>query len=234
MNPLDLAILCIVTFSALFGLAVGFIRGVLFVAAVIGALAITRYSYNFVYGMVDNSAHNPLLSGLAAILGTFLVSLIVLVILTGQIAKLARSAGLSAIDRTIGFLFSGLCACAFLSFAFLLLEIGLPKNEWPAWIRDAKSTPLLSTGAEYLRMTLPESMRAKATGALDDGRQLYNQAAEQALRAYQNPAAISPFAAPAPASPAPVAQPAPVQAPPAMPAQQYDKQGLKQKLDNIR
>jgi membrane protein required for colicin V production len=194
MNPLDLAVITVVGLWAVFGFALGFIRGILFVAAVLGALAITFYGYNYVYGAIEPSAHNPLLSGLVAGGGTFIVSLVVLVIVAGRIAKRIRSGSFSGIDRAIGFAFGSLCACAFLSFAFLLVELSVPRNEWPDWLRNARSVPFLAQGAEFLRGYVPETMRAKTANAVDEARPLLDQAveAQRAMRALSNPAVPAP------------------------------------------
>ncbi len=105
MNPLDLGVIGIVALSAIFAFARGFVREALSIVAWAGAGAITLYGFNWVYAQVEPRVHDRLLAQLSAGFGLFVVSLIVLTILTGIIARSVRASGLSPIDRTLGFIF---------------------------------------------------------------------------------------------------------------------------------
>src|SRR5713101_7835497 len=143
MNPLDLGIIAIVVLSAIFAFARGFVREALSIVAWVGAAAITLYGFNWVYARVDPMVHNALLSQLIAGFGLFVVSLIVLTIVTGRVARMVRTSALSSIDRTLGFIF-GLARGAFLvCLAYLLLDVSVQPNDRPVWIREAKSAPYL-------------------------------------------------------------------------------------------
>ena len=73
--------------------------------------------------------HNPLLSQLIAGFGLFVASLIGLTILTGLVGRSVRAAGLSPIDRTLGFIF-GVARGAFLvCLAYLLLDVSWSSAE---------------------------------------------------------------------------------------------------------
>ena len=112
MNPLDLAVIGILALSAIFAFARGFVREALSIIAWGGAAAITLYGFNWVYARVDPMVHNALLSQLIAGFGLFVISLVVLTILTGIVARMVHATGLSPIDRTLGFIF-GLARGAF-------------------------------------------------------------------------------------------------------------------------
>ncbi len=203
MNPLDLAVIGIVALSAIFAFARGFVREALSIIAWVGAGAITLYGFNWVYGQIEPRVHDRLLSQLAAGFGLFVISLVVLTILTGMVLRTVRASGLSPIDRTLGFIF-GLARGAFLvCLAYLLLVVSVQPDDWPAWIREAKSEPYLHEGADVLRSFLPESLKIKSAEAVDSATKALSPAveAERAMRALTNPA---PAAAPKPESaPAP-------------------------------
>ena len=201
MNPLDLAVVGVVGLSAIFAFARGFVREALSIVAWLGAGAITLYGFNLVYGLVDPKVHNPLLSQVIAGFGLFIVSLIVLTILTGIVARLVHATGLSPIDRTLGFIF-GLARGVFLvCLAYLLLDISVQPSDRPEWIREAKSGPYLHEGADVMRGFLPESLKVKTTEAADelmrkvDPKAAAKSDAEKAMRALATPA---PAAAPKP------------------------------------
>jgi membrane protein required for colicin V production len=221
MNWLDLAVIGIVILSAIFAFARGFVREALSIVAWIGAGAITLYGFSWVYARVDPMVHNALLSQLIAGFGLFVISLVVLTILTGIVARAVRATGLSPIDRTLGFVF-GLARGAFLvCLAYLLLDVSVQASDRPVWIKEAKSGPYLHEGADVLRGFLPESLKIKSAVAAEelirtiDPKAAAAAEAEKAMRALANPTAAAPAnptVNPTP-TPTPGATPAPAAAP---------------------
>jgi membrane protein required for colicin V production len=190
MNPLDLGVIAIIGLSAIFAFARGFVREALSIVAWVGAGFITLYSYPTVETIVEPMVHNPLLSGLIGIAGTFIVTLIVLTVITGIVARTVRSSGLSPIDRTLGFVFGLLRGAFILSLAYLMLDM-VQTNDRPQWLRDAKSAPYLEQGANLIRGFLPEQWKVKSAAAADDVIHTVSPAAvaEKAMRALANPTA---------------------------------------------
>ena len=166
MNPLDIGVIAIIVLSAIFAFARGFVREALSIVAWVGAAAITVYGFNPVLLFVSPFVNNVLLAQLIAGFGLFVVSLIVLTIATGYLARLVRASALSPIDRTLGFIFGLARGVLIVCLAYLLLDFVQP-SERPAWIRDAKSAPYLHQGADLLRQFLPEQLKIK-NAAIDD------------------------------------------------------------------
>jgi len=203
MNPLDLGVIGLVLLSAIFAFARGFVREALSIVAWTGAAYITFKGFDWVYAQVEPRIHDRLLSQLATGFGLFVISLIVLTILTGIAARSVRAIGLSPIDRTLGFIF-GLARGAFLvCLAYLLLAVSVQPNDWPVWIRDAKSEPYLHQGSDVLRGFLPESLKAKSATAAEELIRAIDPkaaAAAEAQRAMRALATPGPAAAPTPDS----------------------------------
>ena len=166
MNPLDIGVIAVIVLSAIFAFARGFVREALSIVAWVGAAAITVYGFNPVLLFVSPFVNNVLLAQLIAGFGLFVVSLIVLTIATGYLARLVRASALSPIDRTLGFIFGLARGVLIVCLAYLLLDFVQP-SERPAWIRDAKSAPYLHQGADLLRQFLPEQLKIK-NAAIDD------------------------------------------------------------------
>ena len=207
MNPLDIGVIAVIGLSAVFAFARGFVREALSIAAWVGAGFVTLYGVKYVIEIVNPMVHNELLSNLIAWGGLFLVSLIVLTIVTSVLARVVRYSGLTPIDRTLGFIF-GLARGAFiLCLAYLLLD-QLPPGDRPEWLRDAKSVPYLQEGADVIRNFLPEQLRTKSAAATDDVIKTASPAveAEKAMRALANPTA-PPAAAPNQPAAAPIYSP---------------------------
>jgi membrane protein required for colicin V production len=123
--------------------------------------------------------------------GLFLISLVVLTIATGIIARRVQSSNLSSIDRTLGFIFGLLRGAFIVSLAYLLFDVLVQAPERPPWLRDAKSAPYLHQGADWLRNVLPESLKLKTAAAADSAIQSISPAveAEKAMKALANPTA---------------------------------------------
>jgi membrane protein required for colicin V production len=190
MNALDLAVVAVIVLSAVFAFARGFVREALSIVAWIGAAATTLYGFDAVYHLTAKFLTTPLLAELAAGAGLFLVSLIVLTVLTGYAASFIRASAASPIDRTLGLIFGMARGAALVSLAYLLLDIGLPPTDRPNWIREAKCEPYLAEGAHWLRTLLPAGWQLKASSTAEATQRAFDQAgeAERAMRALENPA----------------------------------------------
>jgi membrane protein required for colicin V production len=190
VNLVDLAVLVVIALSAIFAFARGFVREVLSIAAWAGAAVITLYGFNYVYGVTKHFVTTPLLAELIAGAGLFLVSLIVLTILTGSVARLVQWNALTPIDRTLGLIFGAARGAVLVSIAYFVVDITLPPNDRPSLLRDAKSEPLLAQGADMLRGVLPESLQLKNASVMDDAQRTFGQAkaARDAMGALSSPA----------------------------------------------
>src|SRR4029077_13634548 len=133
----DLAIIAIIALSALFAFARGFVREALSIIAWVGAAAITLYGFNRVYAIAIRFVTTPLLADLIAGAGLFVISLIILTIVTGYLARFADSSTLSPINRTLGLVFGLARGVVLVSLAYLVLDISLPQNDRPPWIKEA-------------------------------------------------------------------------------------------------
>jgi membrane protein required for colicin V production len=194
VNALDLAIIAVIALSALFAFARGFVREALSIVAWVGAALITLYGFNHTYGIVVRFVTTPLLADLIAGAGLFVVSLIVLTILTAYVARFVHSSALSPIDRTLGLIFGLARGVILVSLAYLVVDVSLPENDRPGWIKEAKSERFLARGADILRNALPESLQVRSAAAADDAQRAFDRAqdAQRAMRALSNPAAPSP------------------------------------------
>jgi membrane protein required for colicin V production len=190
MNGLDFAVIAVIGLSGVFAFARGFVRETLSIVAWIGAAAATLYGFNAVYHGISKFVTAPLLAELAAGAGLFLVSLIVLTILTGYAARLVQASAASPIDRTLGLIFGIGRGAALVSLAYLLLDIGLPPSDRPNWIREAKCEPYLAEGANWLRTFIPAGWQLKASSTAEATHRSFDRAgeAERAMRALENPA----------------------------------------------
>jgi membrane protein required for colicin V production len=210
MNPLDIGVVAIIVLSAIFAFARGFVREALSIVAWVGAAFITLRGFGAAFSVIDPMVKNPLLSQLIAGFGLFVICLIVLTIITSILARYVRTSALSAIDRTLGFIFGIARGALIVSLAYLLLDSAVAKDDRPAWVQQAKSTPFLHWGADELKVFLPEQLKSRSAGAADeiiknlDPKAAAEALAKEAARAYVTPAAPQPAK---PEQPAPAYRP---------------------------
>jgi membrane protein required for colicin V production len=203
VNLIDLAVLVVIALSAIFAFARGFVREALSLAAWIGAALITVYGFDAVYRVTARFVTTPLLADLVAGAALFLVSLILLTILTGYIGSYMRWSALTPVDRTLGLIFGIARGAALVSIVYFLVDIALPPNDRPSWLMDARSQPMLAQGAGVVRDVLPASLQLKSAAAVDDTQRMLGQAktAREAMGALSTPAV------PIPPKPQPAAAP---------------------------
>lgn len=190
MNTLDLAIIAVVALSAVFAFARGFVREALSIIAWVGAAAITLYGFDRVYTFVARFVTTPLLADLIAGAGLFVVSLIVLTMLTGYVARFVEGSSLSPIDRTLGLIFGLARGVVLVCLAYLVVDLTLPQNDRPNWIKEAKSERFLARGADAIRDALPQSLQIKGVSLASDTQQTLDrgQNVQRALQPLPQPA----------------------------------------------
>lgn len=184
MNALDLAIIAVIALSAVFAFARGFVREALSIVAWVGAAAITLYGFDKTYSAIVKFVTTPLLADLIAGAGLFVISLILLTIVTGYVARFVDGSALSPIDRTLGLIFGLVRGVVLVSLAYLVVDVSVPPSDRPIWIKDAKSERFLAKGADMLREALPESLQIKSTGLVNDAQRTLERAqdVQRALR----------------------------------------------------
>jgi membrane protein required for colicin V production len=88
--------------------------------------------------------------------GIFLLTLLIVSVMTVRVSDMILDSRVGALDRTLGFLFGlgrGLIivVVAFLFFAWLV-----PDRSQPGWVRDAKSKVVLQSTGQWLISMLPD------------------------------------------------------------------------------
>ena len=153
MSPTDWMLLAIIVVSALLGLMRGLVGVVVSILAwLLAGLAAFHYGADSAQWLSDGAAPGwrHLLAGYGL---SFIAVLVVVGLLGWVVRRLTHSAGLSGLDRTLGFLFGllrgGVIAC------LLVLAMGftsMPRE--PAW-QQSLIVPLLIPGAQWLRSWMP-------------------------------------------------------------------------------
>jgi membrane protein required for colicin V production len=148
------------------GLAVGFLKGGLWLACWVGALFATLYAYPYfeasitTWLMESDIISNEFLADLAVGAGIFIISLIFLFILSSVVTGWVRTSRLNVLDRSLGFLAGAVAAIFIVGAAYIPLAATWERpSDQPGWLRDAKLRPAVEWASRVVAH-LPKSETA--------------------------------------------------------------------------
>jgi membrane protein required for colicin V production len=205
MNGLDLVVVAILVLSGLFAFARGFVKEALSIAAWGGAAFAAYYAFPAARHFVRGFFPEGPVADAAAGIGVFVVALIVLSLVASAISRRVKHSSLSALDRTFGLLFGLARGALIVCLAYVALAWLLPPGEQPQWMAQARTLPLLASGAQALRQLMPTPVRDRAAVAAARTGNTVQKEVESAIRAYSLP---HPATTTAPAASRPAAAPA--------------------------
>jgi membrane protein required for colicin V production len=153
---LDIILLVVMLISGLLAMIRGFMREILSIGAWGVAALVTLYSYSRVVPIAKQYISSDMVATGASVGAVFLLTLLVVSIITVRISDMVLDSRVGALDRTLGFLFGlgrGLIivVVAFLFFAWLV-----PDRSQPEWVRGAKSKIVLQNTGKWLTDMLPD------------------------------------------------------------------------------
>jgi len=160
--------------SGILAMIRGFSREVLSVASWAAAAVAAFYFYKtfspFVGQYTVSFTSSEVVADVIAGAGIFLITLIVVSLITMRIADFIVDSRIGALDRTLGFVF-GAARGALLVIVGLLFFNSLSPDKQPGWIANAKSKPLLESLGDNIVQMLPEDLmeRIKSGNSTDGG-----------------------------------------------------------------
>ena len=155
---LDFLLLGVMLVSGLLAMIRGFMREVLSIAAWATAAVATILLYNRLLPIAKESISNDMLATVAVVGGVFLVTLLLVSIITVRISDMILDSRIGALDRTLGFLFGLARGLIIVVVAFLFFSWLVPSNKQPEGVRNAKSRVVLENTGEWLQALLPQDM----------------------------------------------------------------------------
>jgi membrane protein required for colicin V production len=161
LTILDLVVIGVIGISALLAAVRGFTREVLSIASWVAAAAVAWIFHPALMPHLQPYIPNKTAVLVASIAALFLVTLIIVSLITARISDFVLDSRIGALDRSLGFGFGVargllLCVIGYLFFANLMTE----KN-MPAWARDAKSKSFLEESGKTLMSYLPTDIDSK-------------------------------------------------------------------------
>lgn len=178
INPADAVVFTVLLLSALLAFTRGMVAEVLSLAAWAGAALTSLYTLPFALPVVQNYVKVEMVAYVITSAGLFTVSLVILTILFGRISRGVQNSSLSAVDRSLGFLFGLFKGGVLLSVAYLFFTWLVPAPEQPQWLQQAKTRPMMIAGAGLIYEFVPANLRADGLNQIDLTRDRARQAME--------------------------------------------------------
>ncbi|MDI1343388.1 MAG: CvpA family protein, partial [Pseudolabrys sp.] len=147
---LDILLLVVMLISGLLAMIRGFMREILSIGAWGVAALVTLYSFAKVLPIAQGYFSSNTVATGVTIGSIFLLTLLIVSIITVRISDMILDSRVGALDRSLGFLFGlgrGLIivVVAFLFFAWLV-----PDKQRPDWVTAAKSRVVLESTGNWL------------------------------------------------------------------------------------
>ena len=161
INPVDIAVAAVLLLSAIFAFARGLVHEVLSVVAWIGAAAATILGFPHLRPYAQDLISVPLLADIATGVAIFLFTLVLLTLITRSIAKRVQESALGPLDRSLGFVFGLLRGAFLICLLWVPVAWYLPRSDFPTWLTEAKSLPLIEQGAAILIDLVPPELKPR-------------------------------------------------------------------------
>jgi len=195
---LDLGLIVVVLISALLSMLRGFTREVLAIASWAAAAAAAYVFHPMLLPTVKQYISNDKGALAVAAASIFIVTLVIVSVITVKISDLILDSRIGALDRSLGFLFGAgrgflLCAIAFIFFAFLV-----PEKSYPTWVQNSKTRSWLEATGASLEALLPENLDQSLSKILKKDSKTGD---EPPSETEEKPPAAAPAPAPSPARP---------------------------------
>jgi membrane protein required for colicin V production len=153
---LDIILIVIMLVSALLAMVRGFMREVLAITAWVLAAVATLYSYGKLLPLATSYFNSTVVATIAVVGGVFLVTLLVVSVLTIRISDMVLDSRVGALDRTLGFLFGLARGLVIVVIAYMFFDWLVPDRSKPEWVLQAKSKVVLSSAGDWLKAQLPD------------------------------------------------------------------------------
>ena len=158
LTILDLIVLGAVALSALLAAVRGFTREVLSIVSWVAAAAAALALHPMLLPFVKQHVKNDMIALVIAIAGIFLVTLVVVSLITSRISDFVLDSRIGALDRTLGLAFGAARGLLLAVVGYLLWTTLVPEARQPDWVRDARTKPLLEQSGKTLLSMLPQDI----------------------------------------------------------------------------
>ncbi len=165
LTAFDVGIGFLVFISAILATARGLTREVLSLATWAGSAMIAVWVWQVHPYIARGYIQEEIIADIATVLVSFIVSLIVLHLITIRIADFVVDSKIGPLDRTLGFVF-GAMRGALIGVVMVIFGQWLLGSSLPSWATESKSLPVLSSLGDTLIDALPPKLEQQISDIL--------------------------------------------------------------------
>lgn len=159
MTQFDFIVLALLAISAAIGFARGAAREIAALVALVGAAAFAVFGLPLFAPLVREVVHPDWLGAVAALLGLFVVTYILLRLLGAGVAqRINQTDVLGALDRSVGLLIGIGRGLVVLGALYLMFNAATPQDLRPRWITGATTWPLARNMGRLLGALAPQGL----------------------------------------------------------------------------
>lgn len=167
----DIVVAAVLLLSAVLALFRGFVKETLTIVGWIGAIFATLYGYQHVAPLLADFIKESWIAEIVAAATLFLVTLVVLTILSHMISSRVQGSMLGHLDRALGFVFGLVRGLALVCLVYLVGGLFWDEDNLPDELQEARSLPVVEAGADFLASLAPAGTfpgRDSVDGKVDD------------------------------------------------------------------
>ena len=168
LTAFDVGVGVLVLISAILATARGLTREVLSLATWAGSAAIAIYMWQYHPEIARGYIAEQVVADIATVVITFIISLIVLHLITMRIADFVVDSRIGPLDRTLGFVF-GVLRGLLIAIVVVIFGLWLLPNNLPPWAAQSQSLPHLRSMGDTLISMLPDNLEEQVTAILQGG-----------------------------------------------------------------
>lgn len=165
LTAFDVGVGILVLISALLSTARGLTREVLSLVTWAGSALLAWWMFAYHPEIARGYVKEQLVADAATVIVTFIVSLVVLHLITMRIADFVVDSKIGPLDRTLGFVFGALRG-VLIAVVVVIFGNWLLGTNLPAWAQDSKSLPALTQIGDELIAVLPPDLESQINDIL--------------------------------------------------------------------
>lgn len=170
MTLLDIVVVAIIGLSGLVAVLRGMLQETFSLSGWILAGIAAFFGLPYVSPFTRDLLPWPLVADIAAAAGIFIIVLIIITIITANLAERMKSSRFGTLDRSLGLLYGLGRGYVLAALFYLLLIFIFSAKNLPNWIEEARTRPVLELGARFMVRLTPKNFLPKELEDLNRGR----------------------------------------------------------------
>ncbi|UCH72893.1 MAG: CvpA family protein [Rhodospirillales bacterium] len=151
----DLVVAAVLLISGVLAFSMGLVKFLLLIFSWGGAALTAFYGFPHLSPLIERFIESSLIRDAVAATVIFVLTLIVLTIVTHMISSRVRGSMLGHLDRALGFAFGLALGMVLVSLIYIGATLFWDEDDFPEQIAEARTLPLIRSGAAVLVRLLP-------------------------------------------------------------------------------